>query len=816
LYDGDELTPVERRGDWWLKRDDLFSVAGIFGGKVRTCHNLVTRAVELGFCELVTAGSRHSPQCHIVAALGNAVGLTVTVHVPAGELGAEITAAQALGAQVQQHRPGYNSVIVARAKAYAAEPGRFYIPFGMVCPEAVTATAGQVASIPDTIRRIVMPIGSGMSAAGVVAGLLERNHPATVMGVQVGADPIKRLDEYAPMNWRSVLTIVKSPMEYSQSCDGVAVDGVALDPIYEAKCVPFLQAGDLLWLVGHRGNGAPVDAGGSRTVSVAVPVAVESAPYVPLDDRDPDEAPAVWRLFTELDDWDENPRDNDGAAEVVADLIVLYGFAAPLSAWPDPDRDGRERLIAGHTRKKAMFILAKRYAAAGQEERSTWHPGAIQAVRTGRVPVRIRADLTRTQANELALADNKASELATWDQSKLSGLLKHLPDGRALQLGWDQSELSRLLGGSAPDTDANVERATTTLAERFTVPPFTVLDARQGYWKDRKKAWIDLGLKSYLGRENTATFVPESGTKTRPPKPPKGILPSARRVDGDGNRVRVGAAGMVTQGDALGQPLDTSEIQTTLSIFDPVLAELAYRWFGHVGAAVLDPFAGGSVRGLVAQRLGLRYCGIDLRPEQVEANQYQANQIGHRFRSDQGGVEWVAADSSTYLADPHNGPNNVDLIFSCPPYMDLETYSDDPRDISVMGAEAFWAVYRDIIAKSCARLANNRFAVWVIGEVRDARSKSGAYRGFVPGTIQAFADAGLSYYNEAILVTSLNSVPLRAAKHFIAGRKLCRTHQTVLVFLKGDMKKAVESCGDISNCVPDDLTQYVDGGTDGD
>ena len=32
------------------------------------------------------------------------------------------------------------------------------------------------------------------------------------------------------------------------------------------------------------------------------------------------------------------------------------------------------------------------------------------------------------------------------------------------------------------------------------VPPFSVLDARQGYWQDRKRAWIAVGIKSELGR----------------------------------------------------------------------------------------------------------------------------------------------------------------------------------------------------------------------------------------------------------------------------------------------------------------------------
>ena len=32
------------------------------------------------------------------------------------------------------------------------------------------------------------------------------------------------------------------------------------------------------------------------------------------------------------------------------------------------------------------------------------------------------------------------------------------------------------------------------------MPPFSVLDARQGYWQDRKRAWLALGIQSELGR----------------------------------------------------------------------------------------------------------------------------------------------------------------------------------------------------------------------------------------------------------------------------------------------------------------------------
>ena len=85
--------------------------------------------------------------------------------------------------------------------------------------------------------------------------------------------------------------------------------------------------------------------------------------------------------------------------------------------------------------------------------------------------------------------------------------------------------------------------------------------------------------------------------------------------------------------------------QTGTSIFDPVLCELAYRWFCPPGGHVLDPFAGGSVRGIVAVQLGREYTGIDLRPEQVAANEVQAASI-----CPQASPRWLVGDSR-YLSD---------------------------------------------------------------------------------------------------------------------------------------------------------------------
>lgn len=225
--------------------------------------------------------------------------------------------------------------------------------------------------------------------------------------------------------------------------------------------------------------------------------------------------------------------------------------------------------------------------------------------------------------------------------------------------------------------------------------------------------------------------------------------------------------------------------QSGTSIFDPVLCELAYRWFSPKGGIVLDPFAGGSVRGIVAATLGREYIGCELRPEQVAANREQAERICKDVVP-----VWVEGDSAKTIPELKAA---ADFIFSCPPYGDLEVYSDRDDDLSSMDHKEFIAAYRTIIAAAVIKLRMDRFACFVVGDFRD---KKGFYRNFVSDTISAFEDAGARLYNEAILVTAVGSLPIRVGKQFEAARKLGKTHQNVLVFCKGDPKRATLAIGD--------------------
>lgn len=154
------------------------------------------------------------------------------------------------------------------------------------------------------------------------------------------------------------------------------------------------------------------------------------------------------------------------------------------------------------------------------------------------------------------------------------------------------------------------------------------------------------------------------------------------------------------------------KIGIEVSIFDPVLAEISYRWFCPAGGKILDPFAGGAVRGIVAETLGYNYHGIDLSEAQISGNLENCKIAGVS-------PKYICDDSLNL--DKHFENDTFDFIFSCPPYFDLEKYSDDERDLSNMSYDDFLKAYREIIFKACKKLKENRFTCFVVGDIRDKK-----------------------------------------------------------------------------------------------
>lgn len=283
------------------------------------------------------------------------------------------------------------------------------------------------------------------------------------------------------------------------------------------------------------------------------------------------------------------------------------------------------------------------------------------------------------------------------------------------------------------------------ISDRYVIPPFSILDSRLDYWQKRRRWWLALGIQSELGRAEDMAF-------------------STRR----GFDERYG----IKEGD----------VASGTSVFDPVLCEMAYRWWAPAGGSVLDPFAGGSVRGIVAAMLGHDYTGVDLSAAQVESNRRQAADI---LTDGQPIPRWIHGDSRVELASLPG--SSYDLVLTCPPYYDLEVYSDHPADLSNAPTYGDFLIgYRHVLSEAARALRPGRYAVVVVSEVRDRR---GRFHGLVPDTIAALADAGLAYYNEAILVNAIGTLPLRITHQFEAARKLGRMHQNVIVAVKGEPER---------------------------
>lgn len=276
------------------------------------------------------------------------------------------------------------------------------------------------------------------------------------------------------------------------------------------------------------------------------------------------------------------------------------------------------------------------------------------------------------------------------------------------------------------------------LRDKFIEPPFSILNSKSGNWRKRVNKWKLLGFKSDLGRDVCL-------------------------IKGNTNLIK-----MIKN-------TTKHKIHDGTSIFDPALAELIYHWFCEPAGLILDPFAGGSVRGIVANYLGYKYTGIDIRQEQIDSNREQALQILPVNNQPQ----WYVGDSNKVLDIEFN--QKFDLIFSCPPYADLEIYSDLPNDISNMPYNQFIQAYKSIIKKSANHLKIGGYACFVVGEVRD---KKGDYIGFVPDTIQAMKEAGLKYYNECIYLNGLAGACLTAGRIMSISKKVKKVHQNVLVFKK--------------------------------
>jgi hypothetical protein len=265
------------------------------------------------------------------------------------------------------------------------------------------------------------------------------------------------------------------------------------------------------------------------------------------------------------------------------------------------------------------------------------------------------------------MADNRIAELAVMDEGQITELLAEMADetsGIDVELaGYTADQVKDLIEKHKNDDEEAKRQAALTLQQRFIVSPFTVLDARAGQWAERKKAWKALGIKSELGRGNDDDKTDGGLTFSQSSQPPSTYAAKNAYEAKIGHKI---------SWDEFAHLFPEEMAQSGTSMFDPVLCEVAYRWFCPQGGSIIDPFAGGSVRGIVAALTGRSYTGVDLSGRQIDADMENWKEIIDKtVLSDDPGAREKAPDPRWITGDSMNidtiAPGKYDLLFTCPP-----------------------------------------------------------------------------------------------------------------------------------------------------
>jgi 1-aminocyclopropane-1-carboxylate deaminase/D-cysteine desulfhydrase-like pyridoxal-dependent ACC family enzyme len=182
----------------WIKRDDLTSP--IYGGnKLRKLERLLDDARQKGAERIVTVGAVGSHHVLATGVFGALLGLRVeAVLLPRPDSPGVLTALRATIAQRVQLFPA-ESYAAARQRLQAwAEEGAYVIPAGgsnrlstLGILDAAVELAAQVraGALPEP-DLIVVPLGSGGTVAGLLAGLEKTELRSRVLAVTV-AEPAK-------------------------------------------------------------------------------------------------------------------------------------------------------------------------------------------------------------------------------------------------------------------------------------------------------------------------------------------------------------------------------------------------------------------------------------------------------------------------------------------------------------------------------------------------------------------------------------------------------------------------------------------------
>ncbi len=235
--------------DLWMKRDECSGLA-LGGNKARKLEFVMARAIEAGATTVVTAGPLTSNHTMMTAAAARRLGLDVHV-VLGGTLPAHETGNLALTRDYGAHvyvtpmdTANPSDVDLQASTSVCADlveqTRGFWIPPGASMPESVP---GYAACVREVLAQcggtfpfddVVVAYGTGSTSAGVLAGLVLADIPATVHAVSVSSPAaMARFQAVSPESLaRAAADLYRWPMAFDTSAARCAWIRPAMEPGY--------------------------------------------------------------------------------------------------------------------------------------------------------------------------------------------------------------------------------------------------------------------------------------------------------------------------------------------------------------------------------------------------------------------------------------------------------------------------------------------------------------------------------------------------------------------------------------------------------
>jgi len=214
--------------------------------------------------------------------------------------------------------------------------------------------------------------------------------------------------------------------------------------------------------------------------------------------------------------------------------------------------------------------------------------------------------------------------------------------------------------------------------------------------------------------------------------------------------------------------------KVTESIFDPMVCIWILNLFAPKSGLCFDPFAGGGTRAIMAVKAGLKYLGVELRQEEVDATI-------ERCRENGAGTGSKIKQGNSQKCKKLVKSNSADFCYTCPPYYNLETYQGGDDDLSMCGSyDDFLKQMQLTIDETYRILKPGSLSCWVVGLLRD----DGKLLCMNHDITRLHQKAGFIIKEEVILSHKNNGSVQRVGNFERGSNLLIRNHEYLLVFEK--------------------------------